>query len=404
MYIHRSIEASVRRLSTSFAVVLITGPKGIGKLTLLRHCDPQRPILSLANLKHRMLAQRDPAGFLQAFPPPVTIAEIQYAPELLSAIKVTADEGGGKGLFWITCSQDFALMPGNTVSLAGRAGILCMQGLTLSESLEIENPQRFLPTSVWASARARQIPLASPPDLYGAIRRGTYPAAHLGDVDWDEFYSACEREIIDHDVREMVQISNSIEFYEFMVLLASSVGQPLNCSVIAREMGRPVPTVKRWISILLTLGVVFPLTPFIGISDHRMIKSPKLYFKDTGLAFHLAASRLPEEQCHAAMFENYVVSNIIATYANCGRLPNISYYRDKDGHQIDLILEENGMAYPVAVRCVNAPNVNDVKSFSLLERIEERLPKKPGEGAVICNVRTHMPLTEKVSVIPAWYL
>lgn len=404
MYIHRSIESAVIRLNKSFAAVLIIGPKEIGKLTLLRHCDPQRRVVSLADLKHRALAQRDPTGFMRAFPPPVTIAEIQYAPELLSEIKARAEESGGRGLFWITCSQEFAHIPGNFSSLAGLAGVLPMTGLTLSESMEIEEPQPFLPTAVWAARRSEQLPFASPPDLEAVIRRGCYPAAGIGECDNDEFYADLEREIVEHDVRELLRISDCVEFYEFMILLASAVGRPLNCSEIARDMKRPVPTVKRWISILYTLGLVFPITSFMGISDQRMIKSPKFYFRDTGLAFHLARSRLSEEQCRAAMFENYVVSAIIASYGNRGRRPGISYYRDKEGRQIDIILEENGMAYPVAVRSASDPDVNDVKSFAMLERIERSMPKKPGEGAVICNARTHMPLTDRVSVIPAWYL
>lgn len=405
MYIHRSIESAIERVNKSFGVVMIIGPRQVGKTTVFKNCDPGRRYVSLDLLPIRKLARESPELFLQRYRPPVLIDEIQYAPELLPYIKAMVDESGEKGMFWITGSQQFNLMRGVSESLAGRVGLLNLQGFSLSELSGRTDESKFLPTQEWQEMRSEKCRFMSKTELYETMWRGFYPALNNDDpADWEDFYGSYVQTYIERDIREITNIGDEIKFLDFLTALAARTGQLLNFSDLARDLGKPLPTVQRWISILQTVGLIYLMYPFSRNISNRMTKMPKLYFMDTGLACYLARWLTSETLENGAksgeMFENFVVGAIIKSYINQGRTPNISFYRDKDKREIDVILEENGYVYPIEIKRKDAPDRGDIKNFDVLEKAGLNV----GEGAVICNARTHMPLTDRVSVIPAWYL
>lgn len=405
MYIQRTIENAVKRMNSSFPVVLITGPRQVGKTTVFRCCEDNRNYVSLDILENRKLARENPALFLQRFATPLLIDEIQYAPELLPYIKALADEKKQKGMFWITGSQQFHLMKGVSESLAGRVGILNLEGLSLPELAEKPFYDKFVPTPEWISARSKEARSLDLKELYNIIWRGSYPALNNDeDTDWEDFYGSYVQTYIERDIRDLTDSGDEMQFLELLTALAARSGQLLNFSDVARDIGKPVPTVQRWISVLQTSGLIYLLYPFSKNISNRMTKMPKIYFTDTGLVCYLTKWNTPETLETGAksgeILETFVVAEILKSYLHNGRRPNISFYRDKDKKEIDVILEENGKVYPVEIKKKSNPDMKDIKNFDVLEKAGLQV----GEGAVVCMAPTHLPLTRNVNIIPVFYL
>lgn len=405
MYIQRTIENAIKRMNSSFAVVLITGPRQVGKTTVFRCCEKNRNYVSLDILENRKLAKENPALFLQRFEAPLLIDEIQYAPELLPYIKAIVDEKKQKGMFWITGSQQFHLMHGVSESLAGRVGILNLEGFSLPELARRPFYDKFVPTLEWIAARSKAAPSLNLGKLYEIIWRGSYPALNNDEnVDWEDFYSSYVQTYIERDIRDLTDSGDEMQFLELLTALAARSGQLLNFSDIARDIGKPVPTVQRWVSILQTSGLIYLLYPFSKNISNRMTKMPKIYFMDTGLVCYLTKWTTPETLEVGAksgeIFETFVVAEILKSYLHNGRKPNVSFYRDKDKKEIDVILEENGKVYPVEIKKKANPDKKDVKNFEVLQKAGLQV----GEGAVVCLALTHLPLSENVNIIPVSYL
>lgn len=405
MYIQRTIENAVKRMSATFPVVLITGPRQVGKTTVFKCCEESRNYVSLDTLENRRLAKENPALFLQRFEAPLLIDEIQYAPELLPYIKAVVDEKKQKGMFWITGSQQFHLMQGISESLAGRVGILNLAGFSLSELRRRPFYDKFVPTPEWIEKRAKEAEPLALKELYQIIWNGSYPALNNNEgMDWEDFYSSYVQTYIERDIRDLTNSGEEMQFLELLTALAARTGQLLNYSDIARDIGKPVSTVQRWVSILQTSGLVYLLYPFSQNISNRMTKMPKIYFMDTGLVCYLTKWNTPETLETGAksgeILETFVVSEILKSYLHNGRKPNISFYRDKDKKEIDVIIEENGKVYPIEIKKKTNPDKNDIKNFSVLENSKLTL----GEGAVLCLAPTHLPLTERVNIIPVGYL
>lgn len=405
MYIKRTIETAIQRVTASFPVVLITGPRQVGKTTVFKNCDNDRRYVSLDSLVNRKLAKENPDLFLQRFSPPVLIDEIQYAPELLPYIKAMVDERQEKGLFWITGSQQFHLMKGVSESLAGRVGILNLEGLSLPELKGHPACDKFLPTAEWISKRAETAVPVDLKELYRIIWRGSYPALNNDAVmDWEDFYSSYVRTYVERDIRDLTDSGDEMQFLDLLTSLAVRSGQLLNYSDVARDIGKPVSTVQRWVSTLQTTGLIYLLYPFSRNISNRMTKMPKIYFMDTGLVCYLTKWNTPETLEVGAksgeILETFVVAEILKTYLHNGRTPNISFYRDKDKREIDVILEENGLVYPVEIKKKSNPDKGDIKNFNVLEKAG----LKVGNGAVVCLCETYLPITQNVSMIPVAYL
>jgi predicted AAA+ superfamily ATPase len=404
-YVKRTLEAAVKRMNSSFSVVMVTGPRQVGKTTILRNCDSNRRYVSLDKLELRTLACENPDLFLQRFPPPVLIDEVHHAPQLLPYIKAIVDERLEKGLFWLTGSQQFHLMKGVSESLAGRVGILQLQGFSLNELHGTPAIEKFVPTTQWLDNRASSVSNLSYENIFERIWRGSYPVLYENpDMDWEDFYSSYLQTYVERDIRELVNIGDEIAFTKFITAIASRTGQLLNYSDIAKDIGKNVPTVQRWMSLLVASGLVYLLYPYAQSIGNRMIKMPKVYFLDTGLACYLTRWTSPTvleagAKC-GEMLETFVISEILKTYWHNGRLPNFSFYRDKEKHEIDLIIEDNGLLYPIEIKKTSNPTAKDIKHFDILEKNG----LKVGDGAVVCLAQTYIPLTKNVNIVPLNYL
>ena len=407
MYLARTLEKSILKVSDFFPVLLVTGPRQVGKTTILQTCGREgRNYVSLDTLENRSLAQNDPALFLQRFKTPLLIDDIQYAPQLFPYIKAIVDEQKQSGMYWLTGSQQFHLMKNVSESLAGRVGILHLEGFSQSERDGQSERPPFLPTPEIIEARSAHAPKTDIEAIFYQIWKGAYPKMHRADDDiWQLFYDAYVQTYIERDIRELGSVGNELDFLKFMKVLAARTGQMLNYSDIARDVGISAPTVKAWVSMLQTSGLIFILQPYHNNINSRVIKTPKVYFMDTGLVCYLTGWNAPQTLENCAMsgelLETYVISEIVKSWWHNGKQPNIYYYRDKDRREIDVILEENGVLYPIEIKKKSNPNSGDIKAF---ETIETVLKQKRGHGAVLCMAQTHLPITAEVDAVPIPYI
>ena len=407
MYLTRTLEKSIQKVSDFFPVLLVTGPRQVGKTTILQACGSERRnYISLDTLENRSLAQNDPALFLQRFKAPLLIDEIQYAPQLFPYIKAAVDEQKQSGMYWLTGSQQFHLMKNVSESLAGRGGILHLEGFSQAERDGQPERRLFLPTPKVIEDRAAFAPKTDIEAVFHQIWKGSYPRMHEADDDmWQFFYDAYVQTYIERDIRDLGSVGNELDFLKFMKVLAARTGQLLNYSDIARDVGISAPTVKAWVSLLQTSGLIFILQPYHNNINSRVIKTPKVYFMDTGLVCYLTGWNAPQTLENCAMsgelLETYVISEIVKSWWHNGKQPNIYYYRDKDRREIDVILEENGVLYPIEIKKKSNPNAGDIKAFDAVETV---LKQKRGHGAVLCMARTHLPITAEVDAVPISYI
>lgn len=406
MYIKRTIEKSIERANKFFPVVMVTGPRQVGKTTVLQNCETQpRTYVSLDTLENRELAKNDPTLFLQRYSAPVLIDEIQYAPELFPYIKASVDKEKKSGMYWLTGSQQFHLMKNVSESLAGRVGILQLEGLSQDEKNGHPDVPPFLPTEEYIKTKMQNAAETNLLKVYELIWKGSYPKLYPADSDyWAVFYESYIQTYIERDIKALSAVGNELDFVKFMRALAARTGEMLNYSELAKDIGVSQPTIKSWLSILQASGLVYILRPYYNNVSKRFIKTPKVYFMDTGLACYLTGWKTPEVLESGAMsgnmFETYVVSEIIKSYWHNGKQPDIYYYRDKDKREIDVLLHENGTLYPVEIKKKSNPDKGDIKAFNVIEDLKQ----KRGSGAVVCMAPTHLPLTDDVNIIPVGYL
>ena len=404
MYIRRTIEKSIQRASNLFPVVLITGPRQVGKTTVFENCEPgKRNYISLDTLEERELAKNDPRRFLERYKAPLLIDEIQYAPSLLPYIKAIVDKERKNGMYWITGSQQFNLMENVSESLAGRIGILNLQGFSQSEKDNTPDTAPFLPTENLLSLKEKTSKATI--NIFHRIWKGSYPALFKGsDEDWKLFYDSYLQTYIERDVKQIIKVANELQFVNFIKVLAARTSQMINYSSIAGEIGINETTVKSWLSILQTSGLVYLLQPYSNNLTSRIIKTPKLYFLDTGLACFLTkwntSETLENGAFSGAILETYVISEILKSYWHNAESPAIYFYRDKDKNEVDIILEENGKLYPLEVKQKSNPNSGDIKNFSVLSGLN----KETVPGGVLCLAPDYYPLGNKDFVIPVGYI
>jgi len=404
MYIKRTLEKSIARASKFFPVVFISGPRQVGKTTIFQNCiSGGRNYVSLDTLEERELAKNDPRRFLERYKAPLLLDEVQYATELFPYIKKIIDMEKKKGMYWITGSQQFNLMANVTESLAGRVGILNLQGLSQAEKDNMPDTLPFLPTEKLLAQKEKTI--GEPKDIFYRIWKGSYPALFSGpDNDWSLFYDSYIQTYIERDVKQIIMVSNELQFVNFVRVLAARTSQLLNYSNIAGEIGINETTVKSWLSILQTSGIIYLLQPYSNNLTNRVLKTPKVYFLDTGLVCYLTKWNTPETlengAFSGAILETYVVSEILKSYWHNGVSPAIYFYRDKDKREIDIILEENGKLYPLEIKQKTNPTTDDIKNFAVLSWFN----KDVAPGGVLCLAPTHLPLGRKDHAIPISYI
>lgn len=417
-YIRRAMESRLEKYSRTYKAVLVTGARQVGKSTLLKKVFPERRYVSLDDPFLEEQAKQNGDMFLSLNPVPVTIDEVQRAKELFRYIKIKCDESEEKGLFCLSGSQPFHLMEGVSESLSGRIGIIELSGLSMRELLGDSFDRHFLPTMEYVTARKETV--RRPSNLWEIIHRGSYPEMADSEKEWGAFYADYVKTYLERDVRELAAVQDLNVFRRFMIAAAARTGEILNYSNIASEIGKDADTVKRWISILEASGVVYLLEPYASSVLKRAIKSPKLYFRDTGLACYLTRWLTPEALAYGAMngamFETFAISEILKSFSNEGLDYRymVSYYRGKDKDrktgdggqtqkesEIDFVIEENGVLYPVEIKMNSKVTADMTAAFQVLDKIPE---KKRGTGAVLCTCPQPGMLRENVLQIPIWYV
>lgn len=417
MYIKRAAEGPILAVSEMFPVLLVTGPRQVGKTTLLQKlADSGRKYVTLDDPDARYLAKRDPALFLQRYTPPVLIDEIQYAPELLPYIKMRVDADHRKGNFWITGSQAFRLMKDVSESLAGRVGIVSLLGLSDAEIYNYESepfttdPQRLMKRLAVTEERSLN-------DLYARIFKGSMPALYAeADIDWETYYRSYVDTYLQRDIRDLAQVADEMQFYNFMTVAAAHTSKPVVYEELANAAGVTAPTAKRWLSLLVSSHIAALVRPYSNNVLKRVVKMPLLHFLDTGLAAYLLKWGNPEALEKGAMsgafFESFVFSEIYKSYLNAGKEPPIFYYRDKDQKEIDLLLYQNGILCPVEIKKAASPGKSALKNFPVLSPVETpekfggmaELKTAIGPGSVVCMARDLLPADEKNWYVPAWLI
>lgn len=407
MYIKRHAEDAVSKLSKMFGAILVTGPRQVGKTTMLKKVAEHAAYVTLDDPLLLATAVEQSGTFFKDNPPPVFIDEVQYAPNLFPQIKIIIDRDKKKGQFFMSGSQQYHMMKNVSESLAGRLGLLTLLGLSMREKQSVDFSDPFLPTDDYFTARRQNIKNLSYDDVWYNIHRGSMPELYVNkDFDWQMFYGAYVKTYIERDVRELTQVGDEVKFLRFMTVAASHIGQLLNLASLARDVGISQPTVERWMSILVTSNIVYLLKPYSNNITKRTVKTPKLYFLDTGLAAYLTKWNTPDVLRNGAMagafFENFVISEIIKSYYNKGILePPLYFYRDKNMNEIDLLIEDNGILYPLEMKKHADPDKRDISAFSQLDKIPS---VKRGPGGVICLYDNLITLKDNDRVIPVKYL
>lgn len=407
MYVKRHAEKAVQELSQMFGAVLVAGPRQVGKTTMLEKMTSGIGYVTLDDPIVRASAEEESGTFFKDNPPPVFVDEIQKAPALFEQIKLLLDRERRKGQFFLCGSQQFKMMKGVSESLAGRIGLVTLLGFSLREIYGIAYDMPFLPTAEYFAARREQLADIPYDEVWKQIHRGSMPEL-LGnpDFNWQMFYGSYVRTYIDRDVRELSEIGDTVKFTKFMVAAAAATGQLLNLSSLARDVGISQPTADRWLSILVASNIVYLLQPYSNNITKRTVKTPKLYFLDTGLAAYLTKWNTPDVLKTGAMagafFESFVIAEIIKSYYNRGILePPLYFYRDKDMNEIDLLIEENGTLYPIEMKKHADPIRKDTDAFGLLDKIPGI---KRGPGGVVCLYDRLITLKGDDKVIPVNYL
>lgn len=405
-YIKRDIEDKIISLSKEYSCILITGPRQVGKTTVLRQLmDDDREYVTLDDMEERGLAKRDPAMFLQLHSTPIMIDEMQYAPELFSYIKMEVDKGAAPGTYWLTGSQAFKLMELAQESLAGRVAILHMSSLSQHEIYGSGNCAPFTLALGALKEREKTNAPANIPEIYDRIWKGSMPGLASGKFsDRDVFYSSYLQTYIDRDVKDQVQLSDPLLFRDFVRAAACRAGQMLNVHDIAQDIGVSDDTAKRWLQVLEKSDVIFFLRPYSNNLLKRTVKTPKMYFFDTGLVAYLtrysSAEILANGAINGAILENFVVSELLKSYHNNAKECLLWYYRDSNSNEIDMVIESDGMLHPLEIKRSVNPGSELISAFNLLDKAS--VPR--GNGAILCMRPKLSAINSENYIVPIWMI
>lgn len=408
-YIQRAISNILKNRVKTSKCTLIVGARQVGKSTLIKHEFSEYNRTNFDDRLTRLQAKEEPKLFFLNNPCPLFIDEVQKEGSVLEEIKQKVDESEERGQFILSCSQKLELMKDVSESLAGRVSVYELTGLSLREIHQISFNKHFIPTDEYISEREGE--LKTYDNIWAIIHKGSYPELYDIDRDWQEFYSSYVSTYLERDINELIS-TDSITFTKFLTAIAARTGEMLNYANIASEIGVSEPTIKNWISILERTGIIYLLQPYSASALNRAIKTPKIYFRDTGLACYLTrwltADTLKNSAVAGNMFETFVVSEILKSYSNEGKdyRFNIFYYRGKDKrasgeNEIDLIIEENGILYPVEIKMSGNPKASMGATNPVLDKITD---KKRGMGIILCLIDKKTYLRENLIALPIEYI
>lgn len=423
-YINRAIEPLFIKKYNSYKSVAVTGARQVGKTRMSKEMFPSVKRINLKNPNLLNAANDDPQGFIESFDRPLFIDEVQECPQLLGSVKDILDNIDGYGNYVFSGSQKWSLMEGLSDSLSGMVGIIELAGLSMREINNISFNEPFLPTESYIKSREKEIKKYH--DIWKTIHRGFYPELYEHkEKDWEDFYQDYVRTYIERDVYKITKVRDYQTFYKFLVAVAARTGQILDYTNIANDVGISADTVKLWIGILQKTDIVYLLQPYHNSHLNRAIKSPKIFFRDTGLASFLTSWLTPETLKNGAiaghMFETFVVNEIIKSFINVGKdySKYIYYYKGKDKErkkridahgnevveyeegEIDFIIEENGTLYPIEIKKATNPTASDASAFTALDK---DVDKKRGTGAIICLGEYKLKLRDNLYSLPIEYI
>lgn len=418
MYIRRAIEDVVEKTGKTFKATLVTGARQVGKSTLLKHLYHDYRYITFDDPLLLEETRREPGLFFRNNRPPVILDEVQYISELFPYIKMECDRTDTKGLFQMTGSQQYQMMKNVSESLAGRVAILELSGLSLRELQNDTFSSPFIPTEDYIGARGKTAKICG--NLWEIIHRGGYPALADENLDWQTFFSSYVQTYLDRDINELANVKNRLKFTQFLTAMAARTGQLLNYASVAEQLELSAATVKGWTSLLEASGIIYILQPFSNSALNRAIRTPKLYFRDTGLVCYLTkyptADTAMNGALAGALFETFVVSEILKSFSNAGldyRM-YVSWYRGKDKirrqqkgerreqeAEIDLLLEQGDTIYPVEIKMTANPRLSMTNAFDVTEKISGR---RRGTGAVVCMYDSVQWLNERTVALPVEYI
>ena len=320
-YIKRAITSVLKRRVASNKCTLIVGARQVGKSTFVKHEFPEFNRASFDDRLTRLQAREEPKLFFINNPCPLFIDEVQKEGSILENVKMTVDETDERGLFILSGSQSLELMKGVSESLAGRVSVLELAGLSMREIYNVDFEKHFIPSEEYIGEREKKLKPYKD-DIWEIIHKGSYPELYAFDREWQEYYSSYVSTYLERDINEMIS-ADSVTFTKFLTVVAARTGEMLNYANIAGEVGVSEPTIKKWISILERTGIVYLLQPYSASALKRAVKTPKIYFRDTGLACYLTrwltADTLKCSAVAGNMFETFVVSEILKSYSNEGK-------------------------------------------------------------------------------------
>ncbi len=408
-YIERAIVPILQKRVASSKCVLVTGARQVGKSTLVKHEFPQYNKANFDDRLTRLQAREEAKLFFINNPAPLFIDEVQKEPAILEDLKIRLDDSEVRGQYILSGSQRLELMKNISDSLAGRVSILELSGLSLREIYGVRFNRHFVPVDEYITEREKS--LIHYENIWEIIHRGSYPELYDIDKEWQDFYSSYVATYIERDINELID-TDGVTFTRFLTVTAARTGELLNYSNIANEVGVSEPTIKNWISILERTGIIYILQPYSASALKRAIKTPKIYFRDTGLACYLTrwltSDALKNSAVAGNMFETFMVSEILKSYTNAGMdyRFNVYYYRGKDKtagteNEIDLVIEENGIIYPVEIKMTGNPKSSMAAANIILDKVEE---KKRGTGIILCLIDKKTYLRENLIALPIEYV
>lgn len=405
--IYRHITKTLERYKNSFPSIILTGSRQTGKTTTLKTLLSLEPdkYATFDDPSNILAVRNDPRFFMATHQAPAIFDEVQYVPSLFPYLKMEIDANRQNGMFFLTGSQQFELMKNVSESLAGRIGILSLYGISIREETKDPFYPPFLPSKDFILQRNPILTNTNLSLVWEKIQRGFFPELVTGNVQPLDFFPSYIKTYLERDVRNLTQVADEIEFLNFISVVAARTGQLVNYADIASTVGIDPKTAKKWLSILVSSGLVFLVHPYSGNIEKKLIKTPKLYFTDTGLAANLTKWSNPQVLASGAMagafFETFVVIEILKSFANAGINPPLYFYRDTDGKEIDLIIDWDGKIYPVEIKVTSSPSKKDGQNLKAAKAIKD---KEIMEGILICNCPRPTPIAENITAIPFSYI